>query len=110
MGAARLLVLLAFPFGALALCGCSSTESVHPALRLEEEAYKKAVEKGRGLVTSRSDPTRAYQGGMQQVNLRVGQDVIIREAAVAWPAEELAYLIAKNATDEMAVDRVAQVA
>lgn len=106
--AASLLLLLALSAGALIASGCSNSESVHPALRLEEEDYKKAVERARGLVTSRSDPARAYKTGMQQVNLRVGQDVIIREAAVCWPAEELAYLIVKNSADGTAVDRVAK--
>ncbi len=100
--------MLALPAGALIASGCSNSETVHPALRLEEEDYTKAVKKASGLVASKSDPTRAYVGGMQQVNLRVSQDVIIREAAVCWPAEELAYLIVKNAADDSAVARVAR--
>jgi hypothetical protein len=94
--------------GGLLLAGCSSSETLHPALRLEENDYEKAVERGRNLVATGDSPYKAYSFNTQQVNVRVTQEVIIREAACCWPADEIVFLIAKQATDDAAVVRVAK--
>ena len=104
------LVLLAFTAAAtLLLAGCSDRESIHPALRVEDAEFEKAVERGRTIAATGGDPYRAYSFGTQQVNLRVTPDVIVREAACCWPKDEIAFLVAKQANgDASAVDRVAK--
>jgi hypothetical protein len=91
------------------LAGCSDRESVHPALRVEDDEFEKAVERGRTIAATGGDPYKAYSFGTQQVNLRVSPAVIVREAACCWPKDEVAFLIAKDANgDASAVDRIAK--
>ncbi|MGD0110526.1 MAG: hypothetical protein ABSD48_01540 [Armatimonadota bacterium] len=91
------------------LAGCSDRESIHPALRVEDDEFEKAVERGRTIAATGGDPYRAYSFSTQQVNLRVSPDVIVREAACCWPKDEIAFLIAKQANgDASAVDRIAK--
>lgn len=93
----------------LSLAGCANSEAIHPGLRLEDEDFDKAVERGRSIVSCGDDPYKAYSFDTQQVNLRVTQDVIVREAACCWPADEIAFRIAKQADgDTTAVDRIAK--
>jgi hypothetical protein len=91
------------------LAGCSDREGIHPALRVEDDEFGKAVERARTLVTTGGDPYKAYNFGTQQVNLRVSPDVIVREAACCWPKDEIVFQIAQQANgDASAVDRIAR--
>jgi len=94
------MVSLAVALGAgtvlLALVGCSNREVLHPAFRLEEKDYERAVERGRSLVSCGDDPYRAYSRAGQDVSLRVSPDVVVRQAACCWPKDEIAFAIAKQ--------------
>jgi hypothetical protein len=85
--------------------GCSSQEALHPALRLEEEDYQKAVARGRNLIGG--DPYQAYRFTEQP--LRVTPEVTIRGAACCWPKDQIVFAIAKqNDPSDAAVMRAAR--
>jgi hypothetical protein len=97
---------LALGLAALLSPGCSSQDALNPALRLEQEDYQRAVERGRSLVGG--DPYKAFRFSLQQP-LRVTPQVTIREAACCWPQDEIAFAIAKqNDRSDEAVNRAAR--
>ena len=90
-------------------CGCSSREAIHPGLRVDQQEFDRAVERGRSLVASGADPYQAYGGCTQSVNQRLSGNVILREVSCGWPAQEIAFAIAKQGkSDDTAVQMTAR--
>ena len=86
-----LLALLA----ALLAAGCGSNEeALNPALRLSDKDFASAVERGRQLVCSGSDPYQAYKD-TKEANVRVTPEVAVRTVSCGWPADEVAFSIAR---------------
>jgi hypothetical protein len=81
---------------------------LHPALRLEQQDYERAVERGKNLVLCGDNPYKAYSS-TKSVAVRVTPGVMIREATCCWPGDEIAFAIAKQGEgSEAAIARAAQ--
>jgi len=96
---------------ALVVCavGCSSRESLHPALRLDDEDLERAIRKGKNLIATGQDPYQAYAHSMRDVNVRVSPHVIIRSAGCCWPRDTVAFHIAQEGDkSDAAVKRAVQ--
>jgi len=96
---------------ALVVCavGCSSRESLHPALRLDDEDLERAIRKGKNLLATGQDPYQAYAHSMRDVNVRVSPHVIIRSAGCCWPRDTVAFHIAQEGDkSDAAVKRAVQ--
>lgn len=74
--------------------GCSSRQQVHPALLVENEDIDRAIRRGKTIISTGDDPYNAF-GPMQDVNVSVSADVIIRGAVMCWPREEIAFQVAQ---------------
>jgi len=89
--------------------GCGERVEVHPALRVSEQDLKRAREEGERIARCRGDPYQVFRSGAQAVHLRVSSDVILREAGICWPAEEIAFRVAQiNEVSAAGVQRAAR--
>lgn len=88
--AACLLVLLSL------LSGCGNQVELNPALVAQPEDIDRGTAVGKSLIANGADPYQAFAAQMQDVNVRVSADVIIRQAAACWPRSEIAFEIAKQ--------------
>ena len=79
---------------ALLLSGCSTKDRYHSALLVLDEDISRGTSRGEGLVSRGANPSDAYASRMQDVNIRVSSDVILRSAGIGLPADEIAYQIA----------------
>lgn len=79
---------------AVSLSGCSAKERYHSALVVMDEDISRGTSRGKSLVASGANPSDAYASRMDDVNLRVSSDVILRSAGIGLPADEVAYQIA----------------
>jgi hypothetical protein len=93
---ARLLVVAA---ACLLAMGCSSRQELHPALLIEDRDIERAVRRGKMLIATGEDPYNAFGRGLQDANVRVSPDVIIRGASICYPVEEIAFHIACGGDD-----------
>lgn len=76
--------------------GCTSRESLHPGLRVDDEDLERAIKKGKNLIAAGQDPRQAYAHTMKDVHARVSPDVILRSAGVCWPRDAIAFAIAQG--------------
>jgi hypothetical protein len=88
-------VLVVAAVGLALLAGCSSMEVVHPALRLQDQEVAPATQRGLDLIAAGQCPDEAFAFWLVDVNERVSPEVIVRSAAIALPADRLAYEVAK---------------
>ena len=79
---------------ALLLSGCSAKERYHSALVVLDEDISRGTSRGKSLIASGANPSDAYASRMNDVNIRVSSDVILRSAGIGLPADEIAYQIA----------------
>ena len=93
---ARGLALLMIGLCALAWAGCSGGSQLHPALLVQGEDLERAKQRGRSLIDRGDDPYDAYTCAFVDVNQRVSANVVFRSAGCCWPADEVAYQIARN--------------
>ena len=92
---ARFVALVAVPASfALLLSGCSAKENYHSALVVLDEDISRGTSRGKSLVASGAHPSDAYASRVDDVNIRVSSDVILRSAGLGLPADEIAYQIA----------------
>ena len=107
-GLLPLTLAAALAVAVLSLAGCSSREQLNPALRLENEQYERAVERGRSLLAAGADPYQAYTCA-HQANQWVTSDVIVQDAVCCWPADEVAFAIVQQGdSSPTAVERAAR--
>jgi hypothetical protein len=74
--------------------GCSSRETLHPALRIDDEDMSRAVRRGKGVIAAGSDPEEALKWRLEDINVRVSGDVILRSAGCCYPQDEVCYRVA----------------
>jgi len=79
---------------ALLLSSCSAKERYHSALVVLDEDISRGTSWGKSLIASGANPSDAYASRMDDVNIRVSSDVILRSAGLGLPADEIAYQIA----------------
>lgn|GEM_PF-1421758 len=79
----------------IGIVGCTDKERVHPALRIEGEILDRAIKRGKSMIAKGSNPDTALTGRLTDVNVRVSQDVILRQASCTMPEGEVAYEICK---------------
>ncbi|HUU53677.1 MAG TPA: hypothetical protein VMY87_02065 [Armatimonadota bacterium] len=79
---------------ALLLNGCSAKERYHSALVVLDEDISRGTSRGKGLIASGANPSDAYAYRVDDVNIRVSSEVILRSAGLGLPADEIAYQIA----------------
>lgn len=78
----------------LLLSGCSMKEKYHSALVVSDDDISRGTSRGKGLVAQGANPYDAYASCLQEVNLRVSSDAILRSAGIGLPVDEVAYQIA----------------
>jgi hypothetical protein len=81
---------------ALALLGCSSNVTLNSAFRIEPKDVDKATERGVSLLKSGGDPYSVYKWSTKSVNERVSQQIIVQDAALCLPKDEIAFAIVKQ--------------
>ncbi len=92
---ARLVALVAVPVSlALLLSGCSTKERYHSALLVLDEDISRGRSRGERLISRGANPSDAYASRMEDVNIRVSSDVILRSAGLCLPVDEIACQIA----------------
>ncbi len=74
------------------LGGCSSRETLHPALRASDDDISRGIRRGKGLIGR--DPGDVFTLRLQDVNVRVSSDIILRSAGCCWPQDEICYRVA----------------
>ncbi len=74
--------------------GCGSRERLHPALRANDDDMSRAINRGKSLISTGTDPAQAFALRLKDVNVRVSSDVILRQAGCCWPQDEICYRVA----------------
>ena len=93
----------------LLLVGCASSESVNPAFRLDPKEVETAKQRGLSLLNAGADPYSVYRWTTKSVNERVSPEVILQDAAMSSPMDEVAFAVARSGGgDEQNADRVAR--
>ena len=92
----RLLAAFACGLSLLIGVGCSSRAKLHPALRADDEVLKRAISRGKLWIASGEPPTRLLPRLLEDVNIRVSSQVILRSAGCWWPVDEIAFHIAQE--------------
>jgi hypothetical protein len=78
-----------------AVAGCSDQHLLHPALQLRDQDIDAATRRGQAEIAACEAPEDAFAYCITDVNERVSSDVILRSAGICWPADRLAYEIAR---------------
>jgi hypothetical protein len=78
----------------LAAGGCSSRETLHPALQVSDQDMTRAVNRGKSTIASGGDPADVFKWRLMDVNVRISADVILRSAGCCWPQDEVCYQVA----------------
>jgi hypothetical protein len=76
--------------------GCGNQVELNPALVPQQEDIDQGTAAGKALIAAGADPYQAFSRLMQDINIRVSADVVIRQAAVCWPRAEIAFEIAEQ--------------
>jgi len=84
---------------AVLLSSCSAKERYHSALVVLDEDISRGTSRGKSLIASGANPSDAYASRIEDVNLRVSSDVVLRSAGLGLPADEIAYQIALGGDD-----------
>lgn len=84
---------------AVLLSGCSAKERYHSALVVLDEDISRGTSRGKSLIAGGANPSDAYASRIEDVNLRVSSDVVLRSAGLGLPADEVAYQIALGGDD-----------
>jgi len=101
LGLAALLPLL--------VAGCASNVNMNPALKVEPKDMEAAKQRGVGLLNAGADPYSVYSWTTKSVNVRVSGDVVLQDAALCLPKDEIAFAIAKSGDkSEAGVNRAAE--
>jgi len=91
------------------VAGCASNVDLNPALKVEPKDMEAAKQRGVGLLNAGADPYSVYNWTTKSVNERVTSEVILQDAALCLPKDEIAFAIAKSPDkSEEAVNRVAE--
>jgi hypothetical protein len=103
------LLLAVFAGAALALAaaGCGNREAVHPALRLTADDVNFAAERGRSIAASGGDPYQVFSTSTKTLMITVSAGMVVREAGICWPADEVAFEVAKSGAQTEADARIA---
>lgn len=96
-----LAILVIIPCAAVLLSGCTAKERYHSALVVSDDDISRGTSRGKSLVAAGANPSDAYASRLEDVNLRVSSEVILRSAGLGLPVDEVAYEIAAggDATD-----------
>ncbi len=91
---------------ALVVVGCSSNVTLNSAFLIEPKDVDKAQERGVSLLNSGADPYSVYNWSTKSVNERVSSQIIVQDAALCLPKDEIAFAIVKQGdASETAVKR-----
>ncbi len=84
--------------GALSLIvlagGCTSREVLHPALRPSTNDTSRAVNRGKRAISIGADPEDTFKFRLEDINVRVSGEVVLRSAGCCWPQDEICYQVA----------------
>jgi len=81
---------------AVVVLGCSSNVNLNAAFVLQPQDIEKATERGVSLLKQGADPYSVYNWSTKSVNERVSTDVVVQDAALCLPKDEIAFAIVKQ--------------